>query len=285
MKIVLAQLKKDLRCQRTPLILWIVCLVLGAVPYLLVSVLEHAHLNDPDKLHLSQTQMVVGLMSYVAIFMACITAAGFGMVLLLPILITRVVHDDPLMGTTAFWQTRPIPRPHLMLAKALFIGVLITPLLVAMSANGKVGQDQFWPAMAGWIAAVAALAAITPGTGAWFGYGAALLFGKLIFSAIINAVWKHYHGPDALFSDETLSPLIATGKLLHLGTSDFFHLFYLAGFSAVFVHQYLTLRTKRSLALFIAVLIAVGVLQMICGPSDDNSGSVIQFNSTFHKTP
>jgi hypothetical protein len=285
MKIALAQLKKDIRCQRTPLILWIICLVLGLVPLAITWVVNKPG-TESALLNLSDTQKVVGIMSYVAILMGCITAAGFGMFLLLPILVTRVVHDDPLMGTSAFWRTRPIPRPQLMLAKALFIGVLLSPLLVGMSTGGgQVGQDRFWPAMTAWIAAVAALAAITPGMGAWFGYGAAFLFGKLIFSGIIDALWNHYHGPEALFSDEALHPLIATGKFLHLNASDFFHLCYLAGFVGVFIHQYLTLRTRRSLLLFIAVLVTVGVLQMISGPGADSSpGAVIQFNSNVQTT-
>jgi hypothetical protein len=229
--------------------------------------------------------MIVGVLSYIAILMACITAAGFGMFLLLPIIVTRVVHDDPLMGTTAFWQTRPIPRPQLMLAKVVFIAVLIMPLLIGMANGAKSDQGQFWLAMTAWIAAVAAVAAITPSTAAWFGYGAAFLFGKLIFSAIINAVWNHYHGPSPLFSDDAIQPLISTGKFLHLSTSDFFNLCYLVGFAAVFVHQYLTLRTRRSLLLFILVLVAVAGLQMINGPSPDSSGPVIQFNSNIHTSP
>ncbi|HSI13528.1 MAG TPA: hypothetical protein VK961_15900 [Chthoniobacter sp.] len=285
MKIVLAQLVKDIRCQRTPLILWIVCLGLAVVPYALTVALKHADQSGLNPSHLSETQVLVGVVSYIAILMACITAAGFGMVLLLPIIVTRVVHDDPLMGTTAFWQTRPIPRPQLMLAKALFIGVLITPLMVAMSNGGKIGDDKFWPAIAGFIAAVAAVAAVTPGTTAWFGYAAALLFGKLIFSGIIDALWSHYHGPGALFSDDALHPLIETGQFLHLNGADFLHLCYFVGFSLVFVHQYLTLRTRRSLLLFILTLGTVGVLQMISGPTPGDSHAVIQFNSSSSTGP
>lgn len=285
MNIVLAQLKKDARCQRRPLILWVICLALGALPYAIAATLSHSHGKNLDILHLSDAQKIVGVVSMIAIFMMCVTAAMFGMFLLLPILVTRVVHEDPLMGTTAFWQTRPIPRPKLLLAKALFIGVLLVPLMLALANGGKVDQDQFWPAMMAWIAAVAAIAAITPGTAAWFGYGLSFLFGKLVFSGIINQLWSHYHGPSPLFPDETLSPLIAAGRFLHFNASDFFHLCYLVGFSAVFIHQYLTLRTKRSLALFIATLVAVGVLQMLAGPSTDNSNSVIRIDSSTSQTP
>jgi len=285
MKIVFAQLKKDMRCQRGALILWVICLVLGALPYLAATALGHSMEKSLDMLNLSEGQRLAGAVSMVAIFITCVMAAMFGMFLLLPILVTQVVHEDPLMGTTAFWQTRPIPRSKMLLAKALFIGVLLLPLMLAMAKGGKIGDDQFWPAMAAWIAAVAALASITPGTGAWFGYGLAFLFGKQIFSGTINQIWNHYHGPSALFSDETLRPLIAVGSLLHFNASDFYHLCYLLGFAVVFIHQYLTLRTKRSLALFIAVLAAVGVLQMSAGPSPDNSNSVIRINSSSGQTP
>jgi hypothetical protein len=285
MNIVIAQLKKDIRCQRGTLILWVVCLLLGGLPYAIGTVLKHGHGKPLESLNLTDSQMFVGAISFVAISMMCIMAAGFGMFLLLPILVTRIVHEDPLMGTTAFWQTRPIPRPKLLLAKALFICVLLLPLMLAMARGGKIGEDQFWPAMAGWIAAVAAIASITPGTAAWFGYGLSFLFGKLVFSGIINRLWEHYHGSSQLFSEETLSPLIAAGKFLHLNASDFFHLCYLAGFAIVFIHQYLTLRRKRSLALFIVTLVIVGVLQMVAGPSAADTDPVIRINSSSSSTP
>ena len=285
MKIVLAQLKKDMRCQRGALILWVICLVLGALPYIGTTILNHSMEKSLDVLNLSEGQKLAGAVSMVAIFITCVMAALFGMFLLMPILVTQVVHEDPLMGTTAFWRTRPIPRSKLLLAKALFIGVLLLPLMAAMARGGKIGDDQFWPAMAAWIAAVAALASITPSTGAWFGYGLAFFFGKQIYSGIINQIWSHYHGPSPFFTDETLRPLATLGSFLHFNASDFYHLCYLVGFAVVFIHQYLTLRTKRSVALFIAVLAAVGVLQMLAGPSPDNSNSVIRINSSSSQTP
>jgi hypothetical protein len=275
MNIILAQLKKDVRCQRRPLILWAICLLLGGVPYAIAAALSHAQGKSLDLLQLSETQKIAAAISYVAIILGCIMAAGFGMFLLLPILVTRAVHEDPLMGTTAFWRTRPIPRRQFLLAKALFIAILLLPLLLAMAYGAKV-EGKFWLGMTAWIAAVAAVASITPGASAWFGYGLSFLFGKLVFSGIINALWNHYHGPEAFFSDETLRSLASAGEHLHLNTSDFFHVCYLAGFAAVFIHQYLTLRTKRSVAIFIAVLVAVALLQMLAGPAAGGSGPVIQ---------
>jgi hypothetical protein len=269
MNIVLAQLKKDLHCQRRPLLLWFICLLVGAIPVVSAVALGHGYGTQLDILHLSDTEKVVGAVSFVVILMTCVTAAIFGMFLLLPILVTRVVHEDPLMGTTAFWQTRPIPRSKLLLAKALFIGGILLPLMLALARGGKINQDQFWPAMSAWIAGIAAVASITPSTSAWFGHALALFFGKQIFSGIINRLWNQYHGPTPFLSDESLRPLLAIGNALHFNAADFYHLCYLLGFSAVFSHQYLTLRTKRSLALLVATLAAVAVLQMVAGPAAD----------------
>jgi hypothetical protein len=263
MKIVLAQLKKDIQCQRTPLILWGICLGIGlalAGMHVALSHLDHSSLQDLD---LSQTQKVVGVISFVAVLGGGTFAVMFGMFLLLPILVIRIVREDTLMGTTAFWLTRPIPREKLLLAKALFIAVLVLPLLVSVGNGARIGESQFWPAETAWIAALAALAAITPGVQALLGYGMALLFGKIIFSGIINAIWKHYHGASTIFPDGVVHVFSSAGEMFHLNASDLCHLCYFAGFSAVFIHQYLTLRTRKSLAIYIATLITVGVLQML----------------------
>lgn len=286
MNFVLAQLRKDIQCLRRPLILWGICLALGFVPFVILAALGHGKSNHLEHLELSDAQTVMGILSFVAIFTACMFAAAFGLFLLLPILVIRIVHEDTLMGTTAFWLTRPVPRQKLLLAKALFIAVLLLPLLVGLGNGARVGEDKFWPAEAGWIAAVAALASITPGVQGLLGYGVALLFGKIIFSGIINQLWRHYHGEDSGFSDGMIRQISSAGQMFHLNAGDFFHLCYLVGFSAVFIHQYLTLRTRRSLAIFMATLVAVGLLQMFAGPlAGASTGPVIQINSSTRQTP
>jgi hypothetical protein len=78
-----------------------------------------------------------------------------------------------------------------------------------------------------------------------------------------DRVWIHYHNAGSNSSAGAIHVFSAAGQMFHLHSSDFFHLRYFAGFSAVFIHQYLTLRTRKSLALFIATLMTVGVLQML----------------------
>jgi hypothetical protein len=281
MNIVLAQLKKDAQCQRSPLILWVICLVLGLIPFAILAVLSHYHNSQLQFANLSDMQKITGVLSFVAIFTLCMLAAGFGMFLLLPVLVIRIVHEDTLIGTTAFWLTRPVPRQKLLLAKALFIAVLLLPLVLAGENSAHGGEGHFWPGETAWIAALAALAAITPGVQGLLGYGLALLFGKIIFSGIIDRLWNHYHGTDSVFSDGVLHFFSSTGHLFHLNAADFIHLCYLAGFAAVFIHQYLTLRTRKSLAIFVTTLVAVALLQMLAPPQPDTStGPSLQINTS-----
>jgi hypothetical protein len=213
--------------------------------------------------------------------MACLMVAAFGMFLLVPILVIRVVHEDILMGTTAFWLTRPVPRPQLLFAKVLYISILLLPLVLFGHA-ARVGDDHFWLAEMAWIAAVAALASMTPGVQAFLGRGLALLFGKIVFSAIIDRLWNNYHRPDSTFLDGPMQWFSSVG----LTTGDVVHVFYLAGFSAVLVHQYLTLRKGRSLAIFIATLVIVALLQMMTNPAHDGSGGqTFEFKSSTHLGP
>ncbi|HEY3900430.1 MAG TPA: hypothetical protein VGM54_17615 [Chthoniobacter sp.] len=286
MKIVLAQFRKDIQCQRQPLILWVICLALGVIPFAIIETLKHWHHIHPAPVDFSDTQKIVGALSFVAIFTMCMFAAAFGMFLFVPILVIRIVHEDTLMGTTAFWLTRPVPRAKLLLAKTLFIAILLLPLILGAQMNAHVGEGQFWLAETAWIAAVAALASITPGVQPFLGYGAAFLFGKVIFSGIIDKLWGYYYGADSAFSQWMAQHYSSVGQLLHLSTADLFHLCYLIGFSAVFIHQYLTLRTRKSLAFFILTLVAVGLLQMFASPlADSSSGPVFHIETNSSHTP
>jgi hypothetical protein len=163
----------------------------------------------------------------------------------------------------------------MLLAKTLIIAVLLLPVIFGMQINMGEGGGQFWLAEIAWISAVAALASITPGVQAFLGYGAALLFGKVIASGIINQLWSRYFNADSAFSQWMSEHLSSAGQMLHLTTGDFFHLSYLFGFSAVFIHQYLTLRTRKSLWIFIATLVVVALLQMLASPFADSSSSAV----------
>jgi hypothetical protein len=99
-------LKKDLRALGLPLLLlYIVLLVQTAL------ILRDPLTYDPLS-GLPMVQLLFPLASLV-------TAA-------------MVVHQEPLVGTTAFWMTRPIRRGALLLSKALFLLVfVVTPSTLA----------------------------------------------------------------------------------------------------------------------------------------------------------
>lgn len=48
--------------------------------------------------------------------------------LFMSLIVIKLVQEDPLIGSTAFWLTRPIARKNLLLAKACFIFLLLFPL-------------------------------------------------------------------------------------------------------------------------------------------------------------
>jgi len=274
MRIVLAQIKKDIQSQRAPLTLWAICLALGVLLVTIVSLTSHLGKGILFHGHqLSDSQAIAGVISYAIVVAGISFGLMLGMFLLLPFLVIRIVQDDPLISTTAFWRTRPIPRDKLLLAKALLIALVLLPLLSSVSWGGaKIGEGHFAPAELAWIMSLAALASITPGLGSLLGYGLALVFGKLIFSGIINYLWRGYHGPDLIISQWAADSVSSVSGLVLLNREDFFSLCYFTGFAAVFVHQYLTLCTRRSLYLFIAVLGLIALLQMLAGGAGD-SGS------------
>jgi hypothetical protein len=57
----------------------------------------------------------------------------FAEILIVALIVSLVVHEDPLVDARAFWLTRPVPRGQLFLAKLTTIAVVVfTPALVAL---------------------------------------------------------------------------------------------------------------------------------------------------------
>jgi hypothetical protein len=58
----------------------------------------------------------------------------FAEVVIAALIVSLVIHEDPLVDARAFWLTRPIPRGQLFLAKLTTIAIVIlTPALVALA--------------------------------------------------------------------------------------------------------------------------------------------------------
>jgi hypothetical protein len=204
--------------------------------------------------------VMMGALSMGGITLACAFSAGFAMLLLLPVLVIRIVHEDVLMGTTAFWLTRPVSREKLLGAKALLISVLLVPpVLLGGMMNATFSAGHFWAAELAWVAAFAAFASITSGARDFMIYAVAFVVGKSFFASLLGKLWSYLH----------VGKPFVSARALHLNAPDFYHLCYFAGFTGVFIHQYLTLRTRKSLAILIGVLVAVSLLEMMGGaPSE-----------------
>ncbi len=79
------------------------------------------------------------------------------------VLVPAVVHRQPLVGTVAFWRTRPIPRAGLLAAKALFIGIAFVGLPLAWFLVTFLGMGLPSDAAAGGAVAVALEQALIAG--------------------------------------------------------------------------------------------------------------------------
>lgn len=184
-------------------------------------------------------------------------------VILVAVLIVRLIHLDSLVGADAFWRTRPISRPQLLFAKA---ALLLLPMLTLLAIA------QPWlpphPADRGsftdtciLLAGLVAFASVTQRFSEL-----ALLFLKAVLIAILMS----------LAVNAVTATLIAgsmKGWLPPLGISDTLPetlklltaILAIAGYIGVAIHQFLTLRTKRS----VAALCSVFVLSMMMTPVID----------------
>jgi ABC-type transport system involved in multi-copper enzyme maturation permease subunit len=123
MKYLAHQMAKDIRYLRVPLLLWFFLAALQAT--LVGSVLG---VTSDDVLLQGIFEIVSFLLPLLKVVLACIIVA-------------LLIHQEPLVGTEAFWLTRPISRGSLLGSKICFIALfLILPPLMAelavMFANG-----------------------------------------------------------------------------------------------------------------------------------------------------
>lgn len=114
--------------------------------------------------------------------------------ILLFVLIPALILQEPTIGVTAFWFTRPMPRPTILGSKLLALFILvIVPLIgqcVVLASHGIVFRDVV---LAGieiglneltWIALVTVLASLSPNFG-WFLIASVVFFALEYFSGWI----------------------------------------------------------------------------------------------------
>jgi hypothetical protein len=198
MNLIWHQLKKDLLRTR-----WLVGLWLFFA--LLQFSLAGASANPSD----AGRQM---LLSMLGMFTSMLGS------LLVMIIVPLVIQQEPLVGTTAFWLTRPISRRLLLAEKALFLcGLILLPLLVqsvVMLANGVTFSDTFLAAPefimgeVGWFITMAMLAVLTPSFGR-FVIACALYLVFLLVCVYLFQVFRVIGG--SLFASELPSLTVSRG--------------------------------------------------------------------------
>ena len=240
MSLVWHQIKKDGGRLRWLLVLWVVLVVIQ--PGLLVA---SALVVQGWAAHLAYklVAMVLPLLQF----------------LLLVVIVPLLVHEEPLVGTTAAWFTRPLSRGTLLASKAAFVCVVlvVAPLaaeLLALRANDasarELGLAAAEIALTQWgvVAALAALAALTPNFARFMTWGVVVWsFQTLAASAMM--VRFMLGGTDDLLEWAARPGALRASMLVSLGSAV------VVG-TAVVVHQYLTRRTRRSVVFAICGLVA-----------------------------
>ncbi len=228
MNLTLHIVKKDLRALRWPILLWILVIVtkLGIG----VAMLTADGTEGPEWfLRLDMfAKLMAGIECVCFVFMAAL------------------IHEDLLVGTTAFWMTRPISGGRLLRAKLLSIGLVfwVIPVLVSLpwwQGCGYGLREIAWAA-----AETVALQAIFVLVGLLWavitdGYARFLMWALLMVIAIPSIgglIAPHFTKTNAVVTPE-------------VGTSRMFVIVALAvaGIAAVVAHQFLTRRFWRSIAI------------------------------------
>lgn len=234
MNLVFHQLKKDILRTRVVLVLWFVLVVL-----------QFAFIGwsakPGDALMQSLSPMLSGLLTI------------FNYLLVL-VLVPLLIHQEPLVGTTAFWFTRPLARTTVLASKSLYVLMLLALPILAQSgvflANGVTFHDialaapELLVSQLSWIVIVASLAVLTPNFARFAIVGAIVLVIWYLSLFVLQMIML-MRNPQSFVS--TLASLTSSRALV--GS------FITLGFGcAVVLLQYLTRRFVLAITLAIASL-------------------------------
>jgi hypothetical protein len=208
---------------------------------------------------------IVAVRTLIATAGADVALAGFGpqvginevsqlisivYVVLLALLMSSLVHDDPLVGREAFWITRPIAPGSLMTAKLAFVAIfcLVVPLtgsvIVAASFGMRAGEiaetipafvlNQLIP-----VTLLMALAVITPSLARYVLAIVGAISAFVIFTAsalFVALLWANDIDENGEVPLPDPTPAVVAGTLMVVVAS------------AVIVYQYRRRRVGRALA-------------------------------------
>ena len=123
--------------------------------------------------------------------------------LLVMILMPMLIQQEPLVGTTAFWLTRPLSRRLLLTEKSLFLlGLILVPLFIQSAvflAAGVTWRDtvaampEFVLSQASWFLTIAMIAVLTPGFGRFI-IGCAIYFGVSLLGLYVFSILGIFSG-------------------------------------------------------------------------------------------
>ena len=251
----------DLRYMRHYLGLWLGLVVLqaglvGYAPYLPFRE------PQPDLFPTPLGWMLSPLAWLVAVLKIC----------LLGVLVARLVHKDPTIGSIAFWLSRPLSRARLLVGKSLFLlaAVILPTLLVEVGllfvcgvtpydTFRSVPQILFLTVLA--LAVLMVLAAVTTSLARMILAGGLTLVGVPLLWALLSlgAAWLWLLG-EKILPDNGVP---VAQPMPPPGFSSYFVVFatvLLLTAGALVCFQYLTRRTTWS-----RVLLGVGVSAGVCG--------------------
>jgi hypothetical protein len=165
-------------------------------------------------------------------------------ILVLGVLVPQIIQEDALVGSTAFWLTRPVGRGTLFLAKISVLGlVVLIPIVVNVATLAAVGLSPGELGLAAaeillkqlvWVAIIAVIAALTPN---FFKFSVVTVLVAIVMGIILPNIPTTARG--GAFDADALAHSRAIIKSTLL----------IAGGILILAHQYLTRQTRRSFVL------------------------------------
>lgn len=179
-------------------------------------------------------------------------------ILLLIVIIPYLIQDDPLVGTTGFWFTRPISGGALLRSKILYVALLLMlpPLLAelaAMTANGAGVHQLFLAApqiLLGQLEVVipiTILAVVCENFGRYAITGVVGMIAIELFELLLSWIRSKF---GIYFGRPGYSPDAAT--FLNASRSVAWGLVIVIAGGAAIAHQYMARRTRRTVVLIAA---------------------------------
>ena len=238
--------RKDVRRLRWILALWVAVLVARVA-------LSSGGATSPDE------AVNIGLL-----LRELTGALGTVELLLTALIVARLVHEEPLVGFTAFWLTRPYASANLLVAKLLFaaIVVVVLPLIADLTMMSLFGAGPQALVRAGstaaagyvgWTLSLMVIATVTPSLGAFvltilgIVAGASILLASMFGLATLWADEPSGYSPPSV-------PDVTSGIVM-LGV-------YLCAALCIIVYQYRYRRWRMATGVAIAGLVATIVVPM-----------------------